>query len=153
MNKLLLTAVSLMLSTALAADPSPLRTYAMNNAGSAYDGLATECAWLAVVVPMSAMNYSLPAELTRVFEGGDIGRKIKTPLPGNITLGVTGMPPDTTIALTGMSKGRDYVLMHVKVTRKDTGSYVNALANLSLKAGDTVLTTVSIPVQGVPLVK
>ena len=90
--------------------------------------LYTESSWMSLVVPMSALDYTVP---------------------GDLSLSVTGLPEGTTIILDGTEQSGETLLLNVSVYRDDTNVGVNDIASIDLMSGDQVLTTLSIPVMGV----
>ncbi|PNY80469.1 hypothetical protein [Deinococcus koreensis] len=134
MNKTLtatLTALTLAASTAFIGTASAVtpaaQTFAVDEEGMAYSTLYTESSWLAVEVPMASLGESLPRDLSIV---------------------VDGLPEGTTITLDDVTTRGESVLLHVTVERESTTTFVNSVANIGVKSGDTLLTTVSIPVMG-----
>ncbi|WP_295819173.1 hypothetical protein [uncultured Deinococcus sp.] len=126
MKKLLMTAVTaltLATTTALAAP----QTYAMDDSGQEYSALQTESSWMAVEVPLAALGGSVPSDLS---------------------IAVSGLPAGTTVTLDSVDTMAQTALLYVTVARSDTTSNVNAVADIAVKSGSTVLTTVSIPVYG-----
>lgn len=118
------TALTLAASTAFAASPV---TYAMDDSGMEYTALQTESSWMAVEVPLAALGGSIPS---------------------NLNIAVSGLPASTTVALNGVDPFADTALLYVTVSRSDTSTVVNGVATIAVKSGNTVLTSVSIPVYG-----
>ena len=130
MNKTLMTAVlalTLAAGSAFAA-PNTVRVSASDGDGLSYTKLYTESSWMSLVVPMSALEYTVP---------------------GDLSLSVTGLPEGTTITLDGVTQRGNTLLLNVSVSRDDTSVGVNDIASIALMAGDQVLTTLTIPVMGV----
>ncbi|CAM3418086.1 hypothetical protein DESA109040_11750 [Deinococcus saxicola] len=130
MKKTLMTAVlalTLAATSAFAA-PNTVRVTATSDDGGGYATLYTESSWMSLVVPMSALDYIVP---------------------GDLSLAVTGLPEGTTITLDGTQQSGDTLLLNVSVDRADTSVGVNDTATINLMAGDQVLTTLTIPVMGV----
>lgn len=131
MKKTLLTAaLALTLAaTSVFAAPSTVRvTATADDGGGSYAMLSTESSWMSLVVPMSALAYTVP---------------------GDLSLAVTGLPEGTTITLDGTEQSGDILLLNVSVYRDDTSVGVNDTAFINLMSGDQVLTTLTIPVMGV----
>lgn len=130
MKKTLLTAalaLTLAATSAFAA-PNTVRVTATSDDGGGYAMLYTESSWMSLVVPMSALNYTVP---------------------GDLSLSVTGLPEGTTITLDGTEQSGDILLLNVSVDRADTSVGVNDTASINLMSGGQVLTTLTIPVMGV----
>ena len=130
MKKILMTAalaLTLAATSAFAA-PNTVRVGASNGEDLSYNMLYTESSWMSLVVPMSALDYTVP---------------------GDLSLSVTGLPEGTTITLDGTQQTGDNLLLNVSVSRDDTSVGVNDIASIDLMAGDQVLTTLTIPVMGV----
>ena len=130
MKKTLLTAVlalTLAATSAFAA-PNTVQVSASDGEGLGYTQLYTESSWMSLVVPMSALEYIVP---------------------GDLSLSVTGLPEGTTITLDGVTQRGNLLLLNVSVSRDDTSVGVNDIASIDLMSGDQVLTTLSIPVMGV----
>ncbi|MBZ9751019.1 hypothetical protein GO986_11340 [Deinococcus sp. HMF7620] len=125
MKKLLLTAITLLSFTVSTA--SATRAYATDGNGMQYEGLYTESSWLAIEVPLTAMNGTLPDDLT---------------------IAVSGLRDGTTITLDSVERQGDTALLYVTVARDDTSVLVNEVASIAVKSGEQVLTTVNIPVYG-----
>ena len=130
MKKTLLTAalaLTLAATSAFAA-PNTVQVSASDGEGLGYTQLYTESSWMSLVVPMSALEYIVP---------------------GDLSLSVTGLPEGTTITLDGVTQRGNLLLLNVSVSRDDTSVGVNDIASIDLMSGDQVLTTLSIPVMGV----
>ncbi|MHA0043366.1 hypothetical protein [Deinococcus sp. PEB2-63] len=129
MKKMLLTvAAALSLATtATAFAASPMTVYATDGNGRSYQGLYTESSWMAISVPLSALGGSLPS---------------------NASLDVSGLRSGVYVTLDGVDEQGDKALFYVSVSRDDTTVTSNDMATISIKNGDTVLTTVQIPVYG-----
>ena len=130
MKKPLLTAalaLTLAATSAFAA-PNTVRVTATSDDGGGYTMLYTESSWMSLVVPMSALDYIVP---------------------GDLSLAVTGLPEGTTITLSGAQQRGDNLFLNVSVDRADTSVGVNDTASIDLMAGGEVLTTLTIPVMGV----
>ena len=130
MKKTLMTAalaLTLAATSAFAA-PNTVRVSATSDDGGGYAMLYTESSWMSLVVPMSALDYIVP---------------------GNLSLSVTGLPEGTTITLDGTEQSGETLLLNVSVYRDDTSVGVNDTASIDLMSGDQVLTTLTIPVMGV----
>ena len=130
MKKTLMTAalaLTLAATSAFAA-PNTVRVSASNGEGLGYAMLYTESSWMSLVVPMSALGYIVP---------------------GDLSLSVTGLPEGTTITLDGTEQSGETLLLNVSVYRDDTSVGVNDTASIDLMSGDQVLTTLTIPVMGV----
>ena len=85
MKKTLLTAVlalTLAATSAFAA-PNTVQVSASDGEGLGYTQLYTESSWMSLVVPMSALEYIVP---------------------GDLSLSVTGLPEGTTITLDGVTQ-------------------------------------------------
>ena len=129
MNKTLMTAVlalTLAAGSAFAA-PNTVRVSASDGEGLGYTQLYTESSWMSLVVPMSALEYTVP---------------------GDLSLSVTGLPEGTTLTLDGVTQRGNTLLLNVSVSRDDTSVGVNDIASIALMSGDQVLTTLTIPVMG-----
>ena len=130
MKKTLMTAalaLTLAATSAFAA-PNTVRVSASDGEGLGYTKLYTESSWMSLVVPMSALEYIVP---------------------GDLSLSVTGLPEGTTITLDGVTQRGNLLLLNVSVSRDDTSVGVNDIASIDLMSGDQVLTTLTIPVMGV----
>ena len=129
MNKTLMTAVlalTLAAGSAFAA-PNTVQVSASDGEGLGYTQLYTESSWMSLVVPMSALEYTVP---------------------GDLSLSVTGLPEGTTLTLDGVTQRGNTLLLNVSVSRDDTSVGVNDIASIALMSGDQVLTTLTIPVMG-----
>ena len=129
MNKTLMTAVlalTLAAGSAFAA-PNTVQVSASDGEGLGYTQLYTESSWMSLVVPMSALEHTVP---------------------GDLSLSVTGLPEGTTLTLDGVTQRGNTLLLNVSVSRDDTSVGVNDIASIALMSGDQVLTTLTIPVMG-----
>ncbi|WP_412028140.1 hypothetical protein [Deinococcus yunweiensis] len=126
MKKMLIAAVTALTLATTSALAAP-QTYAMDETGQEYSALLTESSWMAVEVPLSALGGTLPS---------------------NLNIAVSGLPAGTTVTLDSVDTYAQTALLYVTVARSDTSSNVNAVADIAVKSGSTVLTTVSIPVYG-----
>ncbi|WP_188969776.1 hypothetical protein [Deinococcus aerolatus] len=117
------------LTTAFAvAGPAAVRVTASDGSGDlSYPSLFTESAWMSLQVPVSVL-------------GGSI--------PGDLSVDAGTLAAGTTITLTGVTQVGDMALLHVTVSRADTGVAVNETATLNVRAGGQTLATLSIPVIG-----
>ena len=129
MNKTLMTAVLALTLTAGSAfaAPNTVQVSASDGEGLGYTQLYTESSWMSLVVPMSALEYTVP---------------------GDLSLSVTGLPEGTTLTLDGVTQRGNTLLLNVSVSRDDTSVGVNDIASIALMSGDQVLTTLTIPVMG-----
>lgn len=129
MKKLLLTvAAALSLATtATAFAASPMSVYATDGNGGQFEGLYTESNWMAIEVPLNALGGSVPSDLS---------------------LAVSGLPDGTYVTLEGVSTRGDNALLYVSVSRDNTDSFVNSVAQINVNSGSTTLATVEIPVYG-----
>ncbi|MDV6376569.1 hypothetical protein [Deinococcus arenicola] len=129
MKKLILTTLTaLTLATTAFAAPSVRVSATADDGQGGYAMLYTESSWMSLVVPMSALDYTVP---------------------GDLSLAVTGLPDGTAITLDGQEQSGDYLFLNVSVTRDDTSVGVNDIAAIDLMSGGQVLTTLTIPVMGV----
>lgn len=122
-------ALALTLAAGSALATNTVRVMASDGESLSYDVLYTESAWMTLVVPMWALDHSVP---------------------GDLSLSVHGLPAGTTITLKGTThQQRDGVLLlPVKVKRSSTSVGVNSVASIDLMSGGKVLTTLTIPVMG-----
>lgn len=133
MNKkmlMVLTALTFGAATLSAASAAPM-TYVPrieNSADVRYSSLYTEASWQEIRIPLSVLGGTLPGS--------------------NLTLTTTGLPDGVTLTLSGVTQQDQYAVLSIDTERADTSYAVNALANVTLKAGDTVLTTFQVPVTG-----
>ncbi|MFC3717785.1 hypothetical protein ACFOUS_17705 [Deinococcus metalli] len=128
MTTLLLRAVTILtLATSTAVAASTPVTFAMDENGMEYSALQTESSWMAVEVPLSALGGSVP---------GDLG------------ITVSGLPAGTAVVLDRVDTVAQTALLYVTVSRSDTSTTVNAVAQIAVTSGGTVRTTVAIPVYG-----
>jgi hypothetical protein len=115
------------LTTAFAA-PSTVRVSASDSSGDlSYPTLYTESSWMSLEVPVSVL-------------GGTI--------PGDLSLDAGALAAGTTITLDGVTRQGDMALLHVTVSRADTGVSINQLASINVNSGGQTLATLSIPVIG-----
>ncbi|GGM07631.1 hypothetical protein [Deinococcus aerophilus] len=127
MNKTILSAIlglSLTVSSAFAASPMQVTA---TDGNLSYTALYTESSWMAIAVPVADLGGTVPSDLT--LSAGDLDA-------------------GTTITLDGVTRQGDLVLLHVTVSRADTGRAINQTATIALNSGGQTLTTVSIPVLG-----
>ena len=127
MKKLLMTAVTALTLTATTAFAAAPQVYASDESGTEYTALQTESSWMALEVPLSVLGGTVPSDLN---------------------IAVTGLPAGTTIALNDVTIRGESALLHVTVSRSETSTLVNSVANIALTSGGDVLTNVSIPVYG-----
>jgi len=127
MKKMLLTVAAALSLATTAFAASPMTVYATDGNGRSYQGLYTESSWMAISVPLSALGGSLPS---------------------NASLDVSGLRSGVYVTLDGVDEQGDKALFYVSVSRDDTTVTSNDMATISIKNGDTVLTTVQIPVYG-----
>lgn len=128
MKKLLLTVAAALTLAATPAFAAPaMMVYATDGNGREFQGLYTESSWMAIEVPMNAL-------------GGRV--------PDNLNLAVSGLPAGTYVTLDSVEAQGGNVLLYVTVSRDSTDSIVNSVAQINVKSGDNVLTTVQIPVYG-----
>ena len=130
MKKTLMTAalaLTLAAGSAFAASSNTVRVTASNGENLNYNMLYTESSWMSLMVPLSALDYIVP---------------------GDLSLAVSGLPAGTTITLDGTEQRGNFLLLNVTVERNDTSVGLNQVASIDLKSGDRVLTTLTIPVVG-----
>ncbi|MXV21830.1 hypothetical protein [Deinococcus xianganensis] len=127
MKKMLLTVAAALSLATTAFAASPMTVYATDGNGNEYQSLSTESSWMAIEVPLNAL-------------GGSV--------PGDLSIAVSGLPAGTYITLDSVATDGNNALLYVSVTRDDTSSNVNALAQINVNAAGSTLTTVQIPVYG-----
>lgn len=119
--------VPAVLTTALAA-PTAVRVTASDSSGDlSYPALYTESSWMSLAVPLA-----------------DLGGSV----PGDLSLDAGTLDAGTTITLDGVTQTGDMVLLHVTVSRADTGASINQLATINVMSGGQTVATLSIPVIG-----
>jgi hypothetical protein len=133
MNKNILIAVSALILSAgtlgaASAAPADSQVGIQNSAGMGYTSLLTEANWQQIRIPISLLGGTFPGS--------------------NLTLSATGLPDGVTLTLTGVTQQDQYAVLSIDTERTNTELAVNALADVTLKSGDTVLTTFQVPVTG-----
>ena len=115
------------LTNALAA-PSIVRVSASDSSGDlSYPALYTESSWMSLEVPVSVLGGTIPSDLS---------------------LDAGALAAGTTITLDSVSQQGDMALLHVTVSRTDTGVSIDQLASINVISGGQTLATLSIPVIG-----
>ncbi|UBV41923.1 hypothetical protein LAJ19_09750 [Deinococcus taeanensis] len=127
MKKILLTAAAALSLATTAFAASPVMVYASDGNGNEYQGLYTESSWMAIEVPLNALGGSVPS---------------------NLSIAVSGLPQGTYVTLDSVSTDGSNALLYVSVSRDSTETAVNSVANIRVQSGETLLTTVQIPVYG-----
>ncbi len=117
--------------TSAFAAPSAVQVTASDSSGDlSYPALYTESSWMALEVPVSML-------------GGTI--------PGDLSLDAGALAAGTTITLDGVTQQGDMALLHVTVSRGDTGVGIDQLATINVVSGGQTLATLSIPVIGMAI--
>jgi hypothetical protein len=93
-----------------------------------YDRLYTESTWQTIRIPL---------------------RDIGGVLPNNLTLDTSGLPAGVTITLDGSSEDNGFLVLSVSTERSDTTVAVNTLANITLNADGSPITSFQVPVLGI----
>ncbi|GGM20002.1 hypothetical protein [Deinococcus aerophilus] len=120
-----LMAVSLAVSSAFAA--GTVHPVVAMGDGQIYKVLYTESSWMSLAIPLRVL-------------GGDV--------PSDVSLSVSGLPDGTTITLDSVRQVGGMLLLEVTVSRDDDTLAVYDTAIITVKSGDQILTTLSIPVMG-----
>ncbi|QFP76809.1 hypothetical protein [Deinococcus sp. AJ005] len=115
------------LTTAFAA-PTTVQVTASDSTGDlSYPALYTESSWMSLAVPLADLGGSIPSDLS---------------------LDAGTLAAGTTITLDGVTQTGDTALLHVTVSRADTGVSIDQMVTINVMSGGQTVATLSIPVIG-----
>jgi hypothetical protein len=133
MKKNILIAVSALILSAgtlgaTSAAPVDYQVGIQNSDGVGYSSLLTEANWQQIRIPIRLLGDTFPGT--------------------DLTISATGLPDGVTLTVNGVTQQDQYVVLGIDTVRTNTAVAVNALAEVTLKSGDTVLTSFQVPVTG-----